>query len=116
MTEEDAKRLKARANAYNECFNRDADLNVTQIMERIGSMEISINNLQNNLMTSIIKFLNEQQEAAADKAELAARTTMIEVHMRAREQTIAGLAWGVAGLCFLAVFALLWYGAHLIGG
>ena len=115
-----AERERTRAN---EAFNRAADLNVTQIMERIGSLEVSVNKLQNNLMQSIVKVLTEQQEAAADRAEVMARTAMLEgrvhalqVDAQGRAQTIAGLAWGLAALCVVAGLAVIWYGAKLIGG
>ena len=108
-----AERERTRAN---EAFNRAADLNVTQIMERIGSLEVSVNKLQNNLMQSIVKVLTEQQEAAADRAEVLARTTMMERSMHGRDQAIAGLAWGIAALCIAAGLAVIWYGAKLIGG
>lgn len=48
---------------------------------------------------------------------LKARVSMLEMRVHAgREQSVAGLAWGIAGLCLLAAFAILWYGAKLIGG
>jgi hypothetical protein len=109
------------ANAQQEAaFNRAADLNVTQIMERIGSMEVSINNLQNNLMTSIVKFLHEQQEQAANDAETRARVAMLETHAvaltRERRRAAKALTWGMIALCLLAFAAIMQYGSHLIGG
>jgi hypothetical protein len=107
-----------------QAFNRAADLNVTQIMERIGSVEVSVNNLQNNLMTSIIKFLHEQQEQAANDAETRARVSMLETHAVAQtrdfyvymQRTRRALTWGIAALGLLAFAAIMQYGSHLIGG
>jgi predicted phage tail protein len=115
------ERRDERTRLRAEAFNRAADLNVTQIMERIGSLEVSVNNLQNNLMKSIMQVLEQQQETAANEAEAAKRLQLVEAwavqqHAAGREQTIAGLAWGIIGLCAIAAFAIVWYGLTLIGG
>jgi hypothetical protein len=54
---------------------------------------------------------------------LATRVSMLELHVyerdrlqQGREQTIVGLAWGVVGLCCIALGAVIYYGAYLIGG
>jgi hypothetical protein len=129
ITEAERKESDERfARAQRDAFNRAADLNVTQIMERIGSLEVSVNNLQNNLMASIVKVLSEQQEAAADRAELQARLSQLEAStvavirqqneqmLSGRDQTVTGLAWMLLSMIVLAVGYVVWGGIRLIGG
>lgn len=102
-------------------FNRAADLNVTQIMERIGSLEIAVNSMQNNVMVSVVKFLEDQQDQAAYEAEHSARLERLEneavrAHYARREESSRAWTVGIIGLIIIAISVLLFFIAKQVGG
>jgi hypothetical protein len=126
------ERRDERTRLRAEAFNRAADLNITQIMERIGGLEKSVTNMQNQITESVVRqvaqhvstILNQQQETAADELELLTRMSRLEnIVMRrlgilpeatGREQSIAGLAWGIIALCAVIAGATIWYAVSLL--